>query len=1067
MKKLLFTTTTLLLFVQVVVAQSNLSLEQFQNPAPDNKPRTWLHAMGSNMSKEGLTKDLEAMERVGIGGIILFNVSIDTPKGDVIYNSPEHHELLTFAAAECERLGLSFGFHNCDGWTSSGGPWIDVDESMKMLTYRQVVVDGGDVDTLLPQPTMREDYYRDVATLAYPALDSDIEDALAKPVITASDPSFDVNLAFDGHDDEATILKDRGGEKCSITIDYGKPFPLRSLFMSTNTKFVDFDLYGSDNGVDYELISAFPVTRVSVSVWCPQGSFDSANKRYYKLVSKSKENKINIREITLSSSKHIDNYLNKNGLGRVDDERLRDTKAFEEGMTIRKDEIIDLTDYIDESGRLTTNLPAGKWTIMRIGQTSTSARNRPASNEGRGLECDKFSREACIKHFDAFSQRVVDNAKKVAPNAMQYIEIDSYEMVGQNWTNGFDEIFKSEKGYDITKLLPIILGKYVEDPYTCEAVLSDFRDVCCDLMVDNYFGAFGEMCRKNDLLFYLEPYTNGPFNYLDAGGTCDIPMGEFWMEGRPIFINEAISSGHIYGKNVISSESFTSGSTVNWSGHPAMAKATGDWVWTQGINEFMFHRFVHQANTHVRPGMVMSRWGFHFDRTQTWWENAGKDWFEYMARGSYMLRQGNPVSDVLTFVGDASPTGAPKGNYGALKSDAVNTDVLLNRIEIKGDKLVLPEGTSYQCLVLRNCDQIEIKTLERLCEIAEAGVPVVGKLPTTTLGYSSEKKDLTHLNSLVERIKRCDNYYKDGDFIRMREVEGIEDDFRVNNINEVVDYSHRNLADGTQIYFFANKKKESQLFECDFRVTGFVPELWSAMDGSIREVDNYQIGDDRTKVNITLDAEESVFVVFKERAEKLSYSNLVETKEVREVLLNEDWSVTFSKDYGYDATVQLPQLVDWIKSGNDEMKYYSGDAAYKKSVSIGKKELKESSSAILDLGEVAIVAEVYVNGKQVDILWIAPFRCDIYDYLKSGENEIEIIVTNQWTNRLIGDERYPDQSDGYVSTNKRMPDWYRNNEPMPSGPRITFSAGKFYDASSPLLPSGLIGPVKITFSEKL
>lgn len=1047
---------------------TTLSEQDFKNPPSSTKPRTWMHAMSGNMSKVGMTKDLEAIQEAGIGGVLLFNIAYGIPYGDIEYNSAEHHDILKHAAAECERLGLSFGFHNCAGWSSSGGPWITPEESMKMLASRQVVVDGGDVDIVLPQPTNREDLYRDVAILAYPALESDIVDAAAKPRITASDPAFDIDIAFDGRTEVVTNLTKDGAKESFVKIDYGKPFPLSSFYISTNNKKLDIDLYISDDGVDYQFAHSFPTTRVSTSEWCQQGSFEPLNSRYYMLLSKDQEPILMVRDIQLSASAYVDNFLSKNCLGRVDDEKLVDTKIISENMVIKKSEIRDLTADLTEGGVLKTTLPDGKWTIMRIGYTSTSARNRPASNVGRGLECDKFDRVALEKHFEAFSAKVVNNVKDVAPNALQYTEVDSYEMVGQNWTQNLDQIFEDEQGYDLTPFLPLMFGKYIDDAYTCEAVLSDFRDVCCALMDENYFGAFGDMCDKYGIQYYLEPYTNGPFNYLNAGGKCDIPMGEFWMEGKPLFIDEAISSGHIYGKNVISAESFTASSSINWSGHPAMTKPTGDWAWKKGFNEFMFHRYVHQANTHVRPGMTMSQWGFHFDGTQTWWLNAGKEWFKYIARGSYMLRQGVPVIDVMTFVGDAAPTGAPVGDYPGFKSDAVNAEVLIDRVSLKDGKMLLPEGAEYQCLVLRNCDKIKMPTLERLCEIAESGVPVMGELPSSLLGYSDEGKDMDRFAELVARIKSCDNYYETGSFDELVETEGIERDFFAVDCDDIeMDYTHRHLADDSHIYFISNPDSVDHTFVCNFRVSGYAPELWRAMGGSIERVGNYEIKGDRTELSIELETLESVFVVFREEATQKSLRTAVKREGVASLDLNSDWSVLFDEDYGYGETVEFESLCDWSKSANDEIKYYSGSALYKRSIEVDAAALADSNCAMLDLGEVNIVAEVVVNGERVNTLWMEPYSVDIYNYLTAGENTIEITLTNQWTNRLIGDERYPRQDGGYQfvdgMTNAKMPRWYVENKPMPAGPRITFSATKFYDVDSPLIPAGLVGPVEIEF----
>ena len=1034
-----------------------ISEDLFLNPPSSTKPRTWMHAMSGNMSKEGMTKDLEAISEAGVGGVMLFTVTHGIPQGNVKFNSPEYYDIVKHAASECERLGLSFGFHNCDGWSSSGGPWISAKESMRYVVYSQTVTDGEKVSVSLPYPTKRENYYEDIAVLTYPALESEIIDADAKFEVTASDDKFNTDIAFDGVMEDFTTITPDKNKPAYIDIKYSEPFPLRSFFACTRTKKADLKLLASDNGKDYELVAIFPVVRTGVSEWCQQGNVKNVSKRYYRIMTDAP---VTISEISLSSSSSINDYLNKNGLGRKEDEFLADSKQPTSSMIIDKSKIKDLTSFVDNEGLLSTTLPVGKWTILRIGVTSTSARNRPASNEGRGLECDKFSASALRKHFDSFPKRFIDSVRTVSPQALHYVEIDSYEMGGQNWTDGMLNIFKSEKGYDFKPFLPLLLGKYVDSAETSEEVLRDFRSVCSYLMNDNYFKAFGDLCKQEGIEYYLEPYGPGPFDFLEAAGTCDIPMGEFWMEGRPLFIEPAISGAHIYGKNIVSAESFTATDAINWKGYPAMTKPTGDWAWKKGFNEFMFHRYAHQSNTHVRPGMTMSKWGFNFDRTQTWWLGAGKSWFKYIARGSYMLRIGVPVTDVMVFVGDASPNGTSKGTYFPYKSDAVNSDVLINRTSVKDSKIVLPEGTTYRCLVLKNTDRITMPTLERLCQLAEAGVPVCGILPEKLLGYNDEGKDYTKFKELVSRISSCRNYYKEGDFERMVQEQNIQPDFSVSNCPSGVemDYVHRHLANGSDLYFISNTDTVSRTFDCSFRVTGMEPELWFAMDGKIEKADNYSIGTDRTEVSINLEPQESVFVVFRNKASVNQKSRIKTINLVSSDYISDDWTVKFMPEYGYDAEIKFPELIDWSKSENDEIKYYSGSALYTKAFNIDADKLSKANEAILDLGNVNISAELTVNGNYVGIKWMKPYKFDIYEYLKAGENTIELNITNEWTNRLIGDQRFPDTS-GHSLKSRRMPDWYINNEPMPETQRLTFDIGQFYSSEDSLLPAGLRGPV--------
>ena len=311
-----------------------ISEDLFINPPVNTRPRTMMQAMSGNMSKEGMTKDLEAISEAGIGGVLFFSISHGTPQGNVKFNSSEYYEIMKHATSECERLGLSFGFHNSDGWSSSGGPWITPKESMRFVVSSQVVTDGGNVKLTLPQPTMRENYYEDIAVLAYPALESELLDSEAKFKVFCSDPKFCIKTAFDGVMESYTyIIPGKGQKQAYIDIEYSKPFPLRSFFASTNTKKVDFNIMSSIDGKNYKLVAKFPVTRTGVSEWCQQGNIKNVTAKYYRITT---DKPVGVSEIRLSSSTSVHDYLNKNGLGRKEDEFLKDSQLPLSSMIIKK-----------------------------------------------------------------------------------------------------------------------------------------------------------------------------------------------------------------------------------------------------------------------------------------------------------------------------------------------------------------------------------------------------------------------------------------------------------------------------------------------------------------------------------------------------------------------------------------------------------------------------------------------------------------------------------------------------------------------------------------------------------
>lgn len=1104
-KQIVLLMLTLLMRI-ALSAQSENNLEiQFKTPPNSARPQTWMHALNGNMSKAGLTKDLEALAEVGVGGVLLFNIAYGIPSGNITYNSPEHIEMLTHAAKESERLGLSFGVHNCDGWSASGGPWVLPEQSMKMVVHSETIVKGGkELSLQLAQPTVRKDYYKDIAVLAYPSFKSELSDATNKPSITSSDKELDLNIISDAKINDFTTLHGSREQPASILYQYPKPFQLRSLSISTNSRRPAMKIFVSNDGKTFREIEAPYKRRPGKKEFDLTRIYDGITTKYIKITTPAK--KVGIYEIGLSSTQFIVDQLGRKSMSKTEVNKLQPIGTPAKGMVIDPSKIINLTKDTDETGKLTTTLPEGDWTVMRFGYTSTGAFNNPATASGRGLEVDKYHKSSVKVHYDAFTKRVVEASKPVAPHAMQYVEIDSYEMGGQNWTFDYDEIFTNRFGYDLIPFLPLYAGRFVESEASSEAVTYDIRKLNSELMVENYFGYFTELSHKDGIKTYIEPYGNGPMDNIATGGKADIPMGEFWTtnpkdpnELPPTIVSAAVTSGHLYGKNIVSAESFTAPSKLNWKGHPATNKKSGDRIWTLGINEFMFHRFAHQPNTHVTPGMTMGPWGSHFDRTNTWWNNAGKSWFTYMARGQYLLRQGNPVYEFLVFPGDASPN----PNFdpklpSQIKYLTTNREALVNRVTVKNGILQLPEGITFKALILGNIQKIELPTLRRLKTLSDQGATLIGEKPQSIAAYKITTAQEEEFKTLIADIWSKPNTYKMLDWDKVLPELKVSADFTVQG-KDTYNFMHRKTAT-EDIYFFYNEDDKEKVFECTFNVKGKVPELWNAMTGEITKLVQYTSANGKTNVPIFLKNLESTFVVFRtpvntmptvnaKPSEHIQYFLDADDKIKAEVALNGrypatvsngntfsltvddipapvvidgEWQVQFRKEDGYEATHNFSALTDWKDHENTNIKHYSGTATYTKTFKINKKRLKKDSKLYLDLGKVSVVARVILNGKDLGVSWVTPYEIDITEAARSGKNELKIELTNLWTNRLIGDELLPDTS-GYEKSAKRMPEWYLKNEPAPKSKRHTFTVFNFYKSkkSKTLLSSGLLGPVKL------
>ncbi len=1082
--------------------------ESFKNPPPSAKPRTWMHAMSGNMSKEGLTKDLEAMADVGIGGIILFNVSHFIPKGNVKFNSPEHIEMIAHAAAECERLGLSFGIHNCDGWTSSGGPWVTPEHSMKQVVYSETIVKGGKVKTKLETPTRRGDYYTDIAVLAYPALDSEIIDSKVKPKLLSSNADFDLVVISDKKIDKRTELKVED-KNAWVQFDYGQPFTLRSIYANFEKAIAargKVFLKTSNDGVNFKTEQELNLLRMGKREHGIDMNFDGITARYFRIES---EISLDLSEINLSSTYRFDNMLARTSLYKVENNRMPEIDASKKSMIVNKENIINLSASMDADGNLIADLPKGNWTVMRFGYTIMGAVNSPASSEGTGWEVDKMSRESFKTFYDGYVTNVIKASKPVAPNALQYIEIDSYEVGGQNWTKDYPKYFKEQLGYDILDYLPLYAGRYINDAETTERILWDVRNFNSKLMTDNYFDYFTELCHADGLISYVEPYSfNAGFNELDATRKVDIPMGEFWMHQR-YQTETAVSGARIYGKNIVSAESFSAQSEINWKGHPGTLKLTGDKAWTYGINEFMFHRFAHQANTHVQPGMTMSQWGSHIDRTQTWWDNAGKAWFKYLARGQFLLRQGIPVSDLLVFVGDGSPNSIVTRSSiipnlpNSINFDCINADALINRITVKDKKLTLPNGIQYHALYLTNVKEMQLSTLSKIADLANQGAIIIGDKPSEIGGFSASEADKTKFDSLVKSTWSKASTHLKVVWNDLYAQNNIPIDLKIEE-GEDITYIHRKTGN-KDIYFFFNPDSIERTYICTFNVDGKIPEIWNQMTGEIKKLGSFEHINGQTNVAITLPAEGSSFIVFSESSKGIKtiqpisaakqtalHIALTANKQTRievsengrydlkrtngkneqlvvqdipePITINNSWEVTFPDIKSGSKTLTFPLLLDWTEHENEEIKYYSGTAYYATTFDMKEDFTANNRRFTLDLGTVNVAARIMLNGKDMGVLWMKPHTLDITNALVKGKNTLKIEVTNLWTNRLIGDENFANET-GYNVRMDEMPEWYTDNKVPNLGERSSFCAYPFYQKGDPLLPSGLLGPVKIRISK--
>ena len=1055
------------------------SLEEgFLNPPMSARPQTWWHWMNGNVSKEGITADLEAMAEIGIGGATIFDAGCGIPPGPLKFASPEWFDTVKHAAAEARRLGIELCLPNCSGWSSSGGPWNPPENGMKMLawTERRAKGPGRFAEKLDPIPN-RHGFAADIAVFAVPVPSAELATMEAAGVKVAS-PSPNVRVL--------SFPEPYAADGFIFRLDYGWIWHVPG----------DVTVETSDDGASFERIGVFGADLAR------RGGIDCQKRckvfarplkaRHYRFTFRFDDGTqlgktVKLAELTVGRRRVVEDLSDRTFAKRGD--RLTPLRPVAPDQLVRLEDVRVLTDRMRPDGFLDWEMPAGDWRIVRLGYAATGRVNKPASRFGEGLEVDKLSASALDFHFEQYVAKLVNHLGPLAgdvASGLSSILVDSYEVGSQNWTQGFENEFLRRRGYDLTAYLPTLTGTLVGDAEQTDRFLSDFRRTVAELFAENYSGALARKCHQYGLKLSLEPYGNAPCDDFEYGDVVDQPMCEFWSwcnrgDRETDVGNASLPSylAHFWGRRYVGAEAFTANPAAGagrWRTVPFALKAQGDRAFARGVNRIIFHRFAHQpfVKPAYLPGVTMGHWGMHLDRTQTWWKE-GRPWMDYLARTQWMLQEGTFCADVLCWHGEEAPSrgghidGYPKELGGHPCPDGFAKDVCSTRalrsLKVEDGRLVSPGGIRYSVLVLQDVAEMSPETLETVAKLVDAGACVAApRRPVRSLGL----RDYPSADAQV--AARAAEVWAKG-VVKGRAAEalaarGLKPDFvclsAPDGLKDKTAWLHRRYDDGAETYFVSCPNEKSGAFTCSFRIDGFEPELWDAESGKVGIVPKAwkRVGG-RTEVTFVLPPSGSTFVVFRRRTERMAGARAAIAEEVgAETPLDRPWKVTFPVSWYSDGTetktVEMKTLTDWTSLEDPDLKYFSGTAEY----AYGKVAAGE-----LDLGTVKDFATVFVDGRKVATLWRPPYRCAI------PAGELTVKVTNLWPNRMIGDDRlYAEDCewDGNTAVRgykccpvKRLPDWVREGRPSPTG-RHTFSTWKHWSKEDDLLPSGLLGPVRLT-----
>ena len=1095
-KKILHTYFLLFALVASVQLSAQTIEQRFLNPPQSAKPWVFWYWMHAAVSKEGITADLEAMKEVGIGGAYLMPIK-DTAhripfQPTVRQLSPEWWAMVKFAIQEAKRLDLQLGMHVSDGFALAGGPWITPEMSMQKLVWTKTYVAAGSNEKInLSQPEGKENYYKDIAVYAYPAVsNAAFSEVVLVPSVITSNGTRASFLSFESSGNQSF----KSDSSCWIQYKYPKPFTCRSVRIKTGGNSYQahrLSVYVSDDGDEFKKVHQLQAPRhgwqdadEDVTHTIPE-----TTAQYFRFVYEKQGSEpgsedldaakwkpsLKVMGIYLSDEPVINQYESKNGsVWRVSSATTKEEVPV--GSAVQLKNIVNLTGKMDADGNLNWKAPAGNWVIVRIGHTSTSHTNY-TGGAGLGLEVDKFNAKAVKLQFDNWFGKAFAQDPALAKQVLKVFHVDSWECGSQNWGANFAAEFKKRRGYDLMPYLLVMAGIPIESADKSEKVLHDVRTTIAELVNDVFYATLKKEahalgCSVSAEAIAPTMVSDGLMHYKHS----DLPMGEFWLNSpthdKPNDMRDAISGAHIYGKKIIQSESFTT-VRMDWTEHPGSLKVVGDRNFALGINKMVMHVFTHNPWLDKKPGMTLDGVGLYYQRDQTWFKQS-KAWIEYIRRCQSLLQMGDPVVDVAVFIGEEVPrrsvlpdrlVNTLPGIFGKEKVEAEK-----KRLENKGQPLrQIPDGVNHSANMADpedwidplngytydsfNPDALMMMQVKNgrvvLPGGASYGVLVIpGKMlmnPNPIMSVAVQKKLQQLANAGAKMVvdqQWIKLFAKNKNVVAAPYLEssfeklGVKRDVEIEgNDQHVIAWTHRKTNDA-DIYFLSNQMESVFDAELSFRIKDKLVEVFDPVTAEIIPFTDVMNGGERTVVELKLMPGQSFFFIFRGTNKYGADVGVrIPLKKVSSEL-NGNWNIQFNKNYGGpEKPIETNELKSWTLFADSSVKYYSGTAIYTNTFNWNQDSKRRSIK--LQIDSLFNIATVKVNGVDCGTIWTQPYSIDITKTLKHGENKVEIFVTNTWHNRLIGDD--------LVAPEKR----------------ITWTTAPFRLKGKALQPAGIVGAVKI------
>ncbi len=1058
----------LLLLIVLLLAASGqataLKKDEFKSPEKKNYPETWFHFIGNHFTLDGVTADLEAIANAKISGIQFFHGGShksawrDAEVG-VRPLSKDWDNVVQHVAKECQRLGLRFTMQNCMGWAMAGGPWVTPENAMRELIMSRSHVSGKDIDMMLPKPRPNNKSwrdYQDIAVIAFPTPIGDIENPVAVKSVRGTEGVAWESVFMNGNDRQ--LLKP-SKRPYVAEVKFVEPTTVRTIVLPSVRSFskpmcyepgISLKAFVTNTDGKSHLIADLDLP---ASNWQDKNSFSIACPEVEGVVSCRIEltisaAKAELKPIKFYSAAMKNSWESEVGLTLRAFERTADDVVQSKNAYIDPSEILDISKSMSHDGRLVWSAPSdNSWTILRVGHINKGKKNSPAPPEGTGWECNKLSTIGSDAHFKGYIGRLADGV--LQGGLLNGMLLDSWECGTQIWTKEMEDEFSKRCGYKLRDWFPALFGYVVEEPEATSKFLLDWRGTINDLLVNNFYKRMVEHGHSKGLTVAYE--TSGgdvvPIDIMEYFKYADVPMCEFWAQYTKGYVGSlnfkpikpTASASHLYGKSRVAAESFTS-FNLSWNETLSYLKDFADYHFVEGVTHNVFHTYTHNpdADTQI-PGTSFGRKiGTPFLRGQTWWPYM--NYFStYLARCSYMLEEGRPVSDVLWYLGDEMGH-KPDQNYpfpNGFKFDYCNPDILLNRLTIKSGKIVSPEGLEYAMIWIPENKRMRPETLECLYEFVKEGATIVAMPPKSIATLVGGEESTCRFDKAVEslwggasvgdivKIGKGQLFYSSDISLALKKF-GLKP-----NVIGDVRWIQRESAD--KVWYFITPQKQSSFNgKISLKVEGRV-ELWDAVSGEVRSMQAV-CKDGYTTIELNLPKSGSCFVVVDKT---MKHHDVQDVTHNSSITLADNWRISFPKGWGVPKKIYLNELKPWHSLDiSVEGKHFSGKATYTTTFNLNRDKI--GKSAILDLGEVLTIADIRINGKSVGVLWCAPYTLEVGEYLKSGKNTIEVDVISTWYNRLIYDASLPESE---------RKTW------VIAGPKPKTKLAKY----------GLLGPVQLLF----